>query len=389
MAKPFTHKKTLLVRRLVSAFALFLAAALVFSCNQDSIFAGISAEPEPKKPRIAGTAANIVVADAGTGSGEKAVYAASTGSSTVHKYRNGVWTTFSAPGSLMALASDDAALYALVGGMNSSLRKYDAVAGDWTADVWNAPDFSLQTIYGAGGKIFAGGKKDKIWAVFYIDGSDLTTVPGMGNTGMLTGAAEFGGTYLAVDDRGIYSTDLSADAKQVKGSSDHRVTGIINTVPGGTAGALAAVTRGGTVLVYDSASKKFDAKLTEGPVFTGGMSVWRQWKGSAWKPALLLLGISSTGSNTKAYREVDLDSNGKLLNSSVYVPGTRSPSSVSNKSEYDASIARYSVHYILQVPGEAEAYPSVKPEAYQPVIFAATAKDGFHSLRNGLWNAEE
>ncbi|MDR1566355.1 MAG: hypothetical protein LBS48_03600, partial [Treponema sp.] len=80
----------------------------------------------------------------------------------------------------------------------------------------------------------------------------------------------------------------------------------------------------------------------------------------------------------------DLDSDGKLVNSNVYTPGSRSPSSVStsNKSGYEASIARYSVYSILQVPEEVEP-------KNPPVIFAATANNGLQSLRGGSWNAEE
>lgn len=383
MAKRCTHKNPSILRWSISALVVISAAALVFSCAQDPIFAYISSEEEPKDPRIAGTPANIVVASAQSG---KAVYAVSTGSKTVHRYKDGAWSTFSAPGSVSALASDNdganPALYALIGG---ALRKYDAGSGAWTSiGAGAASGYWLQAIYGAGGKIFAGGREESggNYGIFYSDGTSLVKLTD--TAALLSGAAVDSTTqyFLSTRGSGIYKFDSSwnqdpADAPVT--GSDGNVTGIMNL-----GGQITAVTQNGSVLVYDGS--QFNAILTGGPAFTGGMSVWKAWDGSGWRPTLLLLGIHSTGANNKGYREVELDSNGKVFNENVFTPGTRSPSSVStsNKSEYDASIARYSVHYILQVPVEVE-----NPGDHQPVIFGATTRNGLQSLRNGRWNAEE
>ncbi|MDR2619316.1 MAG: hypothetical protein LBC62_10640, partial [Treponema sp.] len=221
------------------ALLILLLAGLALSCNQDSIFADISVEPEFKEPRIAGTPTNIVVAkysfgtDGSDGSDntddEWAVFAASTGSSTLHRYRGGHWdTSFSQPGgAIVALATDGETLYALSGDhMNAGLKKWDIAAQSWSA-VNGVGGYSLQTIYGAGGKLFAGGKSGSTWKVFHVNGNNLEDVPGMSSVGMLTGAAESGGKYfIAVDNKGIYSTDLSASTEQV--SSGHQVKGIID-----------------------------------------------------------------------------------------------------------------------------------------------------------------
>jgi hypothetical protein len=122
------------------------------------------------------------------------------------------------------------------------------------------------------------------------------------------------------------------------------------------------------------------------------MSIWKEARNTepdpdaapvwVWEDKLLLLGIQSTGSYSKGYREISLVPAGEpdagKPTGGVRTPGTSEVSSVKqdDKKKYDASIARYSVYYILQVPGE-------------PVVFASTANNGLQSLKDGLWNAEE
>jgi hypothetical protein len=163
------------------------------------------------------------------------------------------------------------------------------------------------------------------------------------------------------------------------------------------ASAITAVTRNGQILLYDG-STKFDVIDSDGSNYTGGMSIWMEnvrtsaegvspetWE---WKSTLLLLGVQSRSSYSKGYREISLDSAGKPT-AGVRVPGSRNPSSVTteDRKKYDASLARYSVFYLLQVPGAVEAHSNTP--GWQPVIFASTANNGLQSLRDGLWNAEE
>ncbi|AEF82708.1 putative lipoprotein [Leadbettera azotonutricia] len=364
------------------AFLLPLIMALALSCAQDSIFSGIAAEQEPKDPRIAGTPANIVAIG-------NAVYAASIGSGTIHKYEGG-WSTFGSNGGrVIGLASDGTDLYALTGGdrMNASLKKYPVSGETWsTIGKGDAEGFSLQYIYGAGERLFAGGSQGGNWKVFYTDGAaDLQEVPDMpaNSSSQLSGAAAdgSGNFYIATFGNGIFITDLLSGTAQVAAGA--QVTGILNVN-----GVITAVTRGGQILAYDGSD--FIAISTGGPNYTGGMSIWKEYintgtevaPAGVWESKLLLLGMQSRSSYSKGYREIELDSAGKPFMPPIHVevnsPGSIIPSSVAleDRKKYDASIARYSVFHILQVPRE-------------PVIFASTANNGLQSLRGGLWNAEE
>jgi hypothetical protein len=120
------------------------------------------------------------------------------------------------------------------------------------------------------------------------------------------------------------------------------------------------------------------------------MTVYKEYSGNEWKNSLLLLGVQTSGSYNKGYRELALV-NGMMptdRRSPVIPGGELSSVKPENKSKYEASIAKYSVHYILQVPSEVDAFPS-NPQGWEPLIFASTAGKGVFVLRNGLWNAQE
>ena len=59
-----------------------------------------------------------------------------------------------------------------------------------------------------------------------------------------------------------------------------------------------------------------------------------------------------------------------------------------NLSKYEASLARYSVHHILQVPHEVDNLPA-SPQNWEPLIFASTGGKGVYVIKNGLWNAQD
>jgi hypothetical protein len=367
------------------AFLFPLIMILALSCAQDSIFSGIAAEEEPKDPRIAGTPTNIIELNG-------AIYAASVGSGTIHKYTAGTgWATFHCNGgSVTGIAADGTNLYVLAysgsNRMNSVVWKYDGT--DWVS-IGGVGGYSLQTIYGAGDKIFVGGNSGSQYGIFYYDdGSTPQLELVKDGTSLLSGAAFDGSDYfIATSGSGVYKVDTSmapqpSDPVDIDGNAGAaRVTGIMNVN-----GFITAVTRYGQILAYDDVSE-FKEISSGGPNFTGGMSIWQENTGTddtpAWEPKLLLLGIQSSSSYTKGYREVSLDAAstppGKPIGGAI-IPGTNTaePSSISpdNKKKYDASLARYSVFHILQVPGES-------------TIFASTANNGLHSLRGGLWNAEE
>jgi hypothetical protein len=354
MATPFVYKKSRTFPGMVSVLSIMCvmcalcAAVFVSSCNQDSLFSDISNEPEPRDPRIPGTPTNIVTYGG-------SIYVTSVGSSSIHRYDNG-WSKFDAGGSVIALAADTSGLYALIHSgdlMKATLKRY---SGGWsTVDAGAAAGYSLQTIYCAGGSGYGGGSSGKNYGIFASSGGALRKVAD--TSSILTGAA---GTFLSTGGSGIYSSSgsLVSDSKE-------NVTGIMNV-----GGETVAVTRNGRILV--SSGGGFSERMSTGLSFTGGMALWP----SSTSPTLLLLGVQSSGSYSKGYREVALDASGKLTGNAV-IPGTVSPSSIteSNRSKYEASLAKYSVHYILPLSNGA-------------MIFASTANSGLYSLRDGLWNAE-
>jgi hypothetical protein len=87
---------------------------------------------------------------------------------------------------------------------------------------------------------------------------------------------------------------------------------------------------------------------------------------------------------THGYLEMVLD-NGKLtFPPNIKAPGNNSPTSVVNKAKYDAGIGTHPVESIYQLPRDFTDDP-----AWEPPIFAATAKNGLWSYRKGEWNVEE
>ena len=375
--------------------ALLIFSALVLSCSQDSLFADISYEQKPKDPRIPGTPTNIVTAMEGANT---YLCVTNIGAKKIYRYREKQWSSsLRAPKSpVVALASDGTDLYALCGGMmSSSLYKYgedEDNPGNWKwtlIEPGDAAGYSLQYVYGTETMIFAGGRKDNSWEIFCTDGNSSLRSLNVNASRPLSGAAELSGVYyVAAGAGGIFMWDSSASV--LVPSPQGNVTGMINTN-----GEIIAVTSGGSVLKLEGT--QFISILSTGANFTGGMCVWKKYDetANAWIDSLILLGVSSGSKYSKGYREITLDSSGHP-DSELRVPGSIDPSSVSsgNKNKYEASIARYSVNFMAQVPDDVENFPrdengDIKnPGGWEPLIFASTVLNGMQSLRNGLWNAE-
>ena len=340
-------------------YILFLILLLIIfnSCAQDSIFADIAVEPPPIDPRIAGSSTNIVIFNDG-------VYMASVGSNTIHVYSMDQWNTFNAGGRIVGLAATSSKLYALIyygdDRLDTALVEWDG--NEWTTiDKGDANSFSIQSIYGTGERLFAGGRTGNSWDVFHLENNRLSRL--ISNSSPLTGAASIGSDYyISTGGRGIYRA--SSPGAPIAGSETN-VTGIINVN-----GTIAAVTWDGRVLV--NTGSQFVTRSEDGANYTGAMAVYTQGNRS-----FLLIGVQSSGNYNRGYRELVLD-NGLMPTDDrrpVIPGGENSSVSPENKSKYEASLARFSVHYIIQVPGE-------------PLIFASTSGRGVYVLRDGLWNAQ-
>jgi hypothetical protein len=92
----------------------------------------------------------------------------------------------------------------------------------------------------------------------------------------------------------------------------------------------------------------------------------------------------------------------ELMNDGTPTSAIRSPgdgnapfTSVKNENKYRASIGIRPVVSILQVPNVDEGGPLnysnfvTRDPAWEPPIFASTARSGLWSYRSGQWNAED
>jgi hypothetical protein len=342
------------------------------------------------------------------------------------------WLTRPSPGgAVISLGSTTDCLYVLAGNpVSGTLWKIDT--SENTENTENTINITyglsrIQTIYTAGDKVFAGvstSADNKTWSVYYAADTATSWTLLMENTSMLTGAAVdgAGNIYIATLGKGIFKFDFSSNppmpgsagddgspaAEAVVDKDDNPITtpkvrGIMNTGIG--ADSIVAVTSNGYILWYDNANARFKVKSQGGPYFSGAMTLWKRYDdGSAtWVPALILLGVQSSGTYNKGYREINVDSSGIPLDGASPVePGSlASPaySSIarSDRSKYEASLYKYSVVSIMQVSDAVQPYPRdsqntsvyVNPSGWQPLILASTVNAGLQSLENGLWNAEE
>ena len=368
------HKKNL--KKPVLFLFFILVLAFLISCNQDSIFADIAVEPPPVKPRIAGSSTGIVVLN-------DRAYMASIGSSVIHTYKNNQWGSLPTGGKIAGLAATSSKLYALVYNGNNRM---DASLIEWDGTGWitiskgDAGSYSIQSIYSAGDRLFVGGRSGASWSIFDVNGARLSRI--ISNAAPLTGAASAGSDYyVSTGGSGIYR--VSNPNMAVPGSGGN-ITGLINVN-----GTITAVGWDGRILVNSGTG--FTTIYDENIHFTGAMAVYKEYSQNQWRDSLLLLGIQTSRSYDKGYREVALV-NGAMPMQGIdpVIPGGELVSSVKpeNKSKYEASLARYSVHHILQIPNEVDSFPP-NPQNWEPLLFASTAGNGIYVLKNGLWNAQE
>jgi hypothetical protein len=373
---------------------LMVLTIILVSCGQDSIFYDISNEPEPKDPLIDGSPTNIVVLKnrifTGTRMGNKIYYYAGNDGTLS-------WKTINIPaGYLGELATDGENLYVLIFHnrdplKSSMLRRYNITTNIWDMS-YTVSGYSIQTIYGAGNKIFAGGQfqgdRQNFAIMFLEQESNSLTVIKYG-TSLLKGAAQnaSGTIYLATAGSGMFTfNESSHDTSPVRNTEKANLNGIISV---GT--YIVAVSADGTIYADTSTSGRFrNAKV--GVNFTGAMCVWLDRK-NQWRPSLLLLGIRGEGTSlTHGYREMVLDNGKPTFN--IKSPGDNTPTSVANKAKYAASIGTHPVEFIMQIPDDNLGGPlsyrnfTGDPD-WEPPIFASTARSGLWSYRKGEWNAEE
>jgi hypothetical protein len=307
------------------------------------------------------------------------------------------WSNISLPeGTLGDLATDGEYLYALVfrGGdplSASVIKRLNLEDWSWDKEITNT-NYSIQTIYGIPGHIFAGGQQKsnhQNFVFLYHNPESDTLVYLLDRVQVLSGVVRHpdGTIYLGTMGNGIYSYNLSIGAPYgpLSGTYQASIMGIMEI-----GGLIVAVSSDGGI--FSGSSSGF-TKVSTGVSYTGAMSLWYDRNQSV--PSLLLLGIRGRGvSRTHGYRELPLRNGILPTELQIQIPGNESPSSIENNAKYAASIGVHPIETILQVPDVSRGGPldysvfSGNPE-WQPPIFAGTTKDGLWSYRDGEWNTEE
>ena len=369
------------------------------SCAQDSIFYNISMEPEPRDPIIPGTPVNIVVY-------QNRMYTGSFLGQRIYSFPNEEerWSPWSSPGgSLGGLASDGDNLYALVFPRGDPLTASEIKIfrdGTWE-NVTKHGDvlpYSIQSIYGAGDRIFAGAQIRHTNSVEYAilqivkngDQRELRVL--LENTSLLTGAAWRGeNSYLlSTAGHGIYNFGLASIDGPVlppfllPETINTVVSGIIQIPEGPTVAVSNTGSGRGNIIIIES-NDTITTLATEGFNYTGGLALWRNHDDHTAPPSLLLLGVRNRGfSLAHGYREMTLGAGGIPV-PGLRIPGNETISSVEDRPRYSASIGTHPVNHLIQVPH------SVIPWSADtvPIIFAGTSIRGLWSYREGQWNAED
>ena len=368
-----------------SIFIVLICSFMIMSCAQDSIFYNLSMEPEPIEPRIPGSPTNLAFAS-------NRIYVGTRMSTKIYFFTGSGWGSMGTPGgNLGDLAGNETDLYALIYPSGnplkySAIRRHDGTG--WTPEIYSAPGFSIQTIYCAGDKLFAGAMINYLnCAILCFDSTGNMEVIAIG-TSLLKGAAECAGVYyLATLDHGVYTYSGTSGelAVPIAGTSGN-ITGIIATgAP--TPSTIVAVSSGGDIFTLNSGETAFNLLASPGVAFTGAICAWNSYDGIDEVPALLLLGMRGPGTSlSHGYRELVLNPDG-TPSGYIKKPGEESlPTSAKSKSaKYDASIGIHPVESIFQTP--LSMIPSAASEFDLPV-FASTSRNGVWSCRRGEWNAE-
>jgi hypothetical protein len=374
--------------------SVVLLGLLFLSCNQDSIFYDISIEPESRAAVIPGSPTDMVLL-------KNQLFVGTRMSTTFYRYSStdGVpgWSYINLPeGTLGDLATDGEYIYALIfrGGdplSESVIRRFNLTDWSWDKEI-TSNEYSIQTIYGIQGYIFAGAQRKsdhENFAILYHNPVSDYLAEAILRVSILKGAVRHsdGTIYLATMGHGIYTFNRGIIYGPMEGTSGAAIAGMLET-----GGLIVAVSTDGGI--YTGTASSGFTNVSTGVNFTGAMSTWYEM-GNLSVPSLLLLGIRGRGvSRTHGYRELPLENGIPGAEIQVYVPGTEPLSSITNNAKYTASIGVHPIETILQVPDISRGGPldyrlfTGNPE-WQPPIFAGTTKDGLWAYRDGEWNTEE
>ena len=384
--------------RIIQKIFFLIVVFTILSCDQAPLFYKISLEPEPLIPFVQGTPSRMVVVG-------NTLYVGTMHKANVFTFRANTWGAMNTPsGVLLGMASDHDDYneakhpFALIMRHNNinDTDLFRRNATNWT-QVANHTGYSIETVYGAGGIVFAGARSDTSYAVLILENPDASSMSFSilaAGTSLLSGAATDvdGNIYLATRSSGIIRFDSPFDF-----SNSAAVSSAFSSpfFPHQENNTLLGITRSGDTIIAAGTNAGFSnnagsyfvmaqnpdslppndrfSRHDEGLFFTGALGV----QFSSTTPERLLLGVQNRGtSSNQGYRHLPLDANGRPTGP-LYDPAQNEP-------RIRASIGLRPVHDIMQVPAQVMA-----PVPWSGrVIFAATSRDGLWSYRGGEWNAE-
>jgi hypothetical protein len=394
-------------------------------CAQDSIFYNISYETIPKAPTIPGSPTRFVKFKVEVdGKSEDRLFVASGGIFEYARNDSGGWSWKRIPGPdgfVRDITSVGKDLYALTeSGSGLSVWKLpEGESSSWTLIPNDTRYLSIQSIFGAGDKLFAGvgrratndsTKQEFEYAILYEDngkfGILMDDIDINGETRditLLTGAGKIGDTYyFGTMGTGILSIDKSLDQSTVKQenpglSYDGVIVGLIQvtetssgTSLGDNGPVIIAASRDGHIFIRGGSSASFTSQKLGGR-FTGALALVNatHLADGAGETAMLLMGIEIRGSAIYGYREIPFDiTTASIVGDSYKTPGAYPPSTVTNQPKFNASLGKLLINAIAAFP-EPVLDDDGNPLPPKQILFASTQRNGLYSYRNDEWNGEQ
>jgi hypothetical protein len=389
------------------AAVLVLSAGLCWSCR-DPIFYDISTEVALNDPKIPGGPTPIIVHGDRLYTSNGRIYFYDKPASGGRGHWEGL-DTQPPGGNAKAIALAGDTLYALTieGTYLNSTRLYKrsvaaAASGEWIP-VENPSDYSgLQSIFGAGDYLFAGGIRNGDLAILYIekDASALTllaeTTTGGDKLSELRGLALFNGQYyMATARNGIYrfagpedilGAPLALDTAAALPAS-LEADDFVGLLP--IDSFLYGIAGGGSIWRGKADGSGQLIRHFADVRFTGAMGIWQNPAGGNERFLLIGRGVmptSTLSAYTYGYYELEIRG-GELNTDNLYIPGNEVVSSVENHGQYVTSLQKNPLNGIYQVPW-------TENNGERP-IFASSQQNGLWSYRkngrsgNMEWNIEE
>jgi hypothetical protein len=359
----------------VALSAYVLLVLLAAACSQNAIFHTIAQEVKPLEPRIKNPTNMAILQRA---DGKKILYVGS--GSSLYWYTSEGWNSDDSPGgNIEDIASANGALYVIT---DSGLYALPAGASAWQEITVPDDAGTLQTIFTSNGRVFVGTGGDP-YDIYELSGT--MSLIGSG-TGMLTGAAYNGVTIYLSTTKNLYKLNPGLDVVY----GNHYFTGIIS-LENGSPAQLATIDIDGKLFEVKPAGE-VEQRQNMDTYAQRSLCLWRepqrvnQDRNAPYQ--LLLAGMqdSLTNAYTYGYREFKLnyDTAPRTYTFGAHTePGTGSPSSVADNSQYVSSIGKHAVYHLLQVPYEID--PAM------PLFAATTSSLWSYRNRDGTpqWNAED